>query len=55
MKEDCFTCSLFEICNGCRKHIENHKENGLVEEHCRNMKAIEKELLQVKLQSSTRK
>ena len=55
MKEDCFTCSLFEICNGCRKHIENHKENGLVEEHCRSMKAIEKELLQVKLQSSTRK
>lgn len=44
MKADCMGCSLFELCNGCRKTVYDMKEHGLVEEHCSLMKTMEKRL-----------
>lgn len=40
MKQECFTCPMFEICNGCRKTIKDLKEQDLVEVHCSKMKKL---------------
>ncbi len=37
MKEDCLTCPLFAICNGCKKTISDIKNNQGVEAHCSEM------------------
>lgn len=34
LKEECLTCPLFEICNGCKKNISDIKRHDRVEEHC---------------------
>lgn len=39
MKEACNVCPMFAICNGCKKTIADTKRLGLVEHHCRTMKA----------------
>lgn len=39
MHAGCYGCPNFDLCNGCRKKISDHKEHGLVEEHCAIMKA----------------
>ncbi len=41
MKENCFTCPMFDICNGCKKTIRDLKKHDLVEEHCSRMKRLE--------------
>jgi len=38
MKNACFECPMFEICNGCKKTIKDHKRHNMVEEHCKLMK-----------------
>ena len=40
LKEECLSCSMFQVCNGCRKHIKDLKNSGLVETHCTHMKEI---------------
>jgi radical SAM protein with 4Fe4S-binding SPASM domain len=40
LKEECFTCEMFQVCNGCRKHVKDLKQEDMVEEHCINMKDI---------------
>jgi len=40
MKNACYTCPMFLICNGCRKTVKDQKKFGLVEEHCKSMKQI---------------
>lgn len=40
LKNSCFTCPMFEICNGCKKTIKDLKDYGLVESHCKKMKSI---------------
>lgn len=40
MKEDCFTCYNFNICNGCKKGIHDTKNNQTVEYHCQKMKSL---------------
>jgi len=37
MKEQCLTCPLFNICNGCKKTIHDVKSRNLVEAHCNLM------------------
>ena len=37
MKEDCLSCPLFNICNGCKKTIHDVKKMGWVELHCAEM------------------
>jgi radical SAM protein with 4Fe4S-binding SPASM domain len=40
LKQSCFTCPMFQICNGCRKTIKDLKEHQLVETHCKKMKTL---------------
>lgn len=47
LKDECYTCPMFEICNGCRKHIKDLKRKNMVEEHCSNMKAIADDILSI--------
>lgn len=40
LKQSCYICPMFNICNGCRKTIKDMKQNNLVEKHCKKMKSI---------------
>lgn len=40
LKNDCYGCPMFEICNGCRKTIHDLKRLDLVETHCSKMKTL---------------
>ncbi len=40
MKNSCYSCPMFEICNGCAKTIKDLKNHGLVESHCKQMKQL---------------
>jgi radical SAM protein with 4Fe4S-binding SPASM domain len=46
LKQSCFTCPMFQICNGCRKTVKDLKEHNLVEEHCLHMKSIAKDIIE---------
>lgn len=45
MKRACWTCPMFDICNGCRKTIKDFKRHNVVEAHCRLMKTIAPKIL----------
>lgn len=45
MTDDCYTCPMFEICNGCKKTIKDHKDYGLTEVHCKKMKSLSKDII----------
>jgi len=47
MKQSCSTCPMFQICNGCRKTVKDYKEHGLVEQHCKKMKSIAKDIIDI--------
>lgn len=47
MKEECLTCPMFKICNGCRKTVKDLKDHNLVEPHCKIMKSIAGEILEI--------
>lgn len=47
MKESCNICPLFAICNGCRKTVADTKKFGLVEHHCRKMKSMAVEIIEI--------
>ena len=47
LKNSCLTCPMFEICNGCRKTIKDLKDHGMVEKHCKKMKTLAKDILQI--------
>jgi radical SAM protein with 4Fe4S-binding SPASM domain len=40
LKQSCYTCPMFQICNGCKKTIKDLKDHGLVEKHCAKMKTL---------------
>jgi sulfatase maturation enzyme AslB (radical SAM superfamily) len=40
MTADCYACPAFEICNGCKKTIKDHKDYNLTEVHCKKMKTL---------------
>lgn len=40
LKQSCYACPMFDICNGCRKTIKDLKDYGMVESHCKSMKAL---------------
>lgn len=40
LKQSCYSCPMFDICNGCRKTIADLKDHGLVEYHCYKMKQL---------------
>lgn len=45
LKDECLTCPMFDICNGCKKTIFDMKSTGMVEEHCSLMKKIAPRIL----------
>ena len=45
MHDGCFTCPMFQICNGCKKTISDLKTHGLVEKHCTKMKTLAQDIL----------
>jgi radical SAM protein with 4Fe4S-binding SPASM domain len=47
MKNDCLTCPMFEICNGCKKTIKDHKVHNMVEDHCKLMKQLAPTILKI--------
>ena len=47
MHDGCFTCPMFEICNGCKKTISDTKRLGLVKYHCDRMHEIMDRLLEI--------
>jgi len=40
MNDGCYTCPMFDICNGCRKTIKDHKDYGINMKHCAKMKTL---------------
>lgn len=46
-KDECLSCINFNICNGCYKTVLDHKESGLVEESCQQMKKFRTRLSKV--------
>lgn len=47
LKQSCYVCPMFELCNGCKKTISDTKRLGLVEHHCRTMKSIAPAIIQM--------
>lgn len=47
MKHSCYECPMFKICNGCKKTISDTKRLGLVEHHCRTMKSIAPDIIEM--------
>jgi radical SAM protein with 4Fe4S-binding SPASM domain len=47
MKTACFTCPMFQICNGCKKTVRDMKREGTVESHCRQMKTLAPRILEI--------
>ena len=47
LKKSCFTCPMFKICNGCRKTISDLKRLNLVETHCRKMKSLAPDIIEI--------
>jgi len=40
MHGECYTCPMFQICNGCRKTVKDTKTHNMVEQHCSLMKQL---------------
>jgi radical SAM protein with 4Fe4S-binding SPASM domain len=45
MTDNCYGCPMFEICNGCKKTIKDHKQYGLTEIHCKKMKTLASDII----------
>jgi radical SAM protein with 4Fe4S-binding SPASM domain len=47
LKQSCYTCPMFDICNGCRKTIHDLKRLDLVEDHCSKMKTLAAKIIKI--------
>lgn len=45
LKNACFECPMFSICNGCKKTVVDMKDLGLVEAHCQKMKGLAQDII----------
>lgn len=45
LKQSCYICPMFDICNGCRKTIRDLKDHDLVEKHCQKMKQLAPDII----------
>ena len=50
LKTECYTCPMFKLCNGCRKTIKDLKEADAVETHCKTMKSIAPQIIELNFQ-----
>jgi radical SAM protein with 4Fe4S-binding SPASM domain len=46
LKQSCYTCPMFQICNGCRKTIKDLKDHNMVEAHCQQMKLLAPKIIE---------
>jgi len=51
LKEECLTCPMFDICNGCHKTVRDLKRHNLVVEHCAIMKQNAPHILSLRVQA----
>jgi radical SAM protein with 4Fe4S-binding SPASM domain len=47
MKMSCYTCPMFDICNGCKKTVRDMKREKTVEAHCKQMKSLAPRILEI--------
>lgn len=47
LKEECYSCPMFQVCNGCRKHIKDLRRSDMVETHCSKMKSIAQAIIEI--------
>lgn len=47
LKQECYSCPMFSICNGCRKTIKDMKTEGIVEQHCTLMKTLASDIVEI--------
>lgn len=47
LKQSCFTCPMFKICNGCKKTIKDLKDHDMVESHCIKMKSLAQDIIDI--------
>jgi len=40
LKDECYTCPMFSICNGCKKTIQDLKRHEMIDDHCSLMKTL---------------
>ena len=45
LKKSCYSCPMFQICNGCKKTVKDLKTHNMVEEHCYHMKQLAPSIL----------
>jgi len=45
MTDNCYECPMFEICNGCKKTIKDHKAYNIATTHCNKMKTLALDIL----------
>jgi radical SAM protein with 4Fe4S-binding SPASM domain len=45
LKQSCYTCPMFQVCNGCKKTIKDLKDHNLVEKHCKKMKTLAPDII----------
>lgn len=46
LKNECFSCPMFQICNGCRKTIADLKNHNMIDDHCALMKTLAPRIIQ---------
>lgn len=44
LKNECFACDLFKLCNGCYRHIMEIKDNNMIKTHCEEMNKLKRKL-----------
>ena len=47
LKNACYTCPMFEICNGCKKTVKDLKQHNMVEDHCKHMKTLAADIISI--------
>lgn len=47
LKQECPSCPMFEICNGCKKTISDMKSANIVDDHCQLMKTLAPSIIDI--------
>ena len=47
LKQACYSCPMFDICNGCKKTIKDLKQHNMVEDHCEHMKTLASDIISI--------
>ena len=47
LKQECYSCPMFAICNGCRKTVKDMKAANIVDSHCKLMKTLAKDIMEI--------